>query len=151
MTLGDSLDSGEYLEGPNRRRDRDRYRDRRRSRFRARPHSPMGRLIVGALIATWGLSLLLDNLGFGDLREYMHRAWPAALVIVGVTMLIHRDSNPERYGFWGTVSLAAGTWLYLGQRDWFHSALAAVVWPALLISLGAWFVYRGLRPSSHVP
>jgi len=119
--------------------------------MRERAHSPVGRLIAGTLIAAWGLSLLLDNLGLGEMRQYMHRVWPAALVIVGVTMLIHRDSNPERYGFWGTVSLIAGTWMYLTQRDWFHTSLWSVIWPTLLVAFGVSFVYRGLQHRSHVP
>jgi len=162
MTLGDSLDSGEYLEGPNSRRSRrDRYRyrfgqgddnrDPGGNRTPPRARSPIGRLIAGVAIAGWGLSLLLDNLGFGELRYYMHRIWPAALVIFVDRMLIHRDSNPERYGFWGTVCLIAGTWMYLTQRDWFHLSLWSIVWPALLVAFGVSFVYRGLRLTSHVP
>jgi tellurite resistance protein TehA-like permease len=157
MTLGDSLDSGEYLEGPNsrRRRERDRYRFRDRDDrgygMPPRPRSPVGRLIAGIFIAGWGLSTLFDNLGFGELRQYMHRLWPAAFVIVGVTMLVNRDSNPARYGFWGTVFLMAGTWMYLDQRDWFHLSLWSVVWPLAIVVFGVSFVYRGLRRSSHVP
>jgi hypothetical protein len=153
MTLGDSLDSGEYLEGPNsrRRRYRNRYRDGKGNAMQNRPRSPIGRLIAGVFIAGWGLSMLLDNLGFGELRHSMHRVWPAALVIVGVTMLIHRDSNPERYGFWGTVALMAGTWMYLDQSNWFHLSLGSVVWPALLVAFGVSFVFRGLKRTAHVP
>jgi hypothetical protein len=153
MTLGDSLDSGEYLEGPNsrRRRDRSRYRDERRSWIRQRGHSPVGRLIAGVFIAAWGISLLLDNLGLGDMRQYIYRVWPAAFVIVGVTLLIHRDSKPDSYGFWGTVCMIVGTWLYLSQRDWIHLSFWSVIWPTLIVAFGVSFVYRGFRHSSNVP
>lgn len=153
MTLGDSLEPGEYLEGPNgRRRDRYRRRHGRDNLLHERAHNPVGRLIAGTLIAAWGLSLLLDNLGLGEMRQYMQRVWPAALVIIGVTMLIHRDANPERYGFWGTVALLAGTWMYLTQHDWFHWSLWSVVWPAAIVLFGVSFIYRGwLRHKSDVP
>ena len=114
---------------------------------RRRERSPVAYLIGGALIALWGLGLLLDNLGFGDARYYIHRAWPAALVIIGIALLIHRDQNRDRYGFWGTVSILAGLWIYASQRDWIHVHFWAVAGPTLLVLLGASFVYRALDHS----
>ena len=110
-----------------------------------REHSPVAYLVAGSLIAIWGLGMLLDNLGLGEARHYVHRAWPAALVIVGITLLIHRDASRNRYGFWGTVFIVAGLWAYVLQRDWFHVRFWAVFAPVLLVLLGASFVYRALR------
>jgi|SRR5689334_8376216 cell wall-active antibiotic response 4TMS protein YvqF len=113
-----------------------RRRGRDWNRFDNRGRSPVGRLIVGSLIALWGFSLLLANLGFGDLR----RVWPAVMVVVGVTLLIHRDPSRNHYGFWGTVWMAAGVLLYAAQQTWVQVSF----WPVMLIVVGALFVYRGL-------
>jgi hypothetical protein len=119
---------------------------RRPSRHeRTRERSPVAYLIGGSLLALWGFGLLLDNLGFGEVRYYIHRAWPAALVITGITLLIHRGENRDRYSFWGTASICAGLWIYAAQRDWIHVHFWAVLGPTLLVLMGASFVYRALN------
>ena len=134
MTLENS-----FQRGFRRARGRDRERNRRRQR------SPVACLVGGLVIAIWGIGLLLDNLGLGDVRQYVHRAWPAVLVIVGVTLLIHRDPSRNRYGFWGTVCLFAGSWVYASQQNWIHASFWASLGPILLVLLGASFVYRALH------
>ena len=108
-------------------------------------HSPVGYVIGGAVLAIYGFGLLLNNLGFGEMHNYVHHAWPAVLVIVGITLLIHRDANRNRYGFWGTVSICAGLWIYASQRDWIHLSFWSLVGPTLLIVIGGSFVYRALQ------
>jgi cell wall-active antibiotic response 4TMS protein YvqF len=113
-----------------------------RRRFR-RERSPLGYLVIGTLIAIYGLGLLADNLGFGDIRYYIRHAWPAVLVIIGITMLIRRDTQGHgHFGFWGTVCIFGGLWAYAAQRDWIHVNFWAVFGPTLLILLGGAFVYR---------
>ncbi|HEU4625605.1 MAG TPA: LiaF domain-containing protein [Steroidobacteraceae bacterium] len=116
-----------------------------------RERSPIAYLIIGSLIAIYGLGLLFDNLGFGEVRYYVRHAWPAALVIIGITLLIRRDENCNRYGFWGTVLIFGGLWAYAAQRGWIHVNFWAVFGPTMLVLLGASFVYRALyrpRPDS---
>ena len=120
-----------------------------RGRLRNGQRSPVGRLIVGSVIAIWGCGLLLDNLGFGDMRLYVHRAWPALLVIVGITLLIHRDAS-NRHGFWGTAWILAGVWVYAAQHDWIHASLA-LLGPMLLVLLGASFIYRAFQQPAQQP
>jgi hypothetical protein len=108
---------------------------------RHRERNPVASLIVGFLVAVYGLTLLLDNLGFAEARHYLHQAWPAVFVIIGVTLLIHRDPTRNRYGFWGTAWIVAGLWVYAAQRDWLHASFV----PVLLIALGGSFVYRALQ------
>jgi hypothetical protein len=116
-----------------------------------RERSPIGYLVIGSLIAIYGLGLLFDNLGFGDIRYYMRHAWPAVLVIVGIVLLIRRDQNRNRYGFWGAVCIFGGLWAYASQRDWIHVNFWAVFGPTLLVLLGASFVYRALSHSRPHP
>jgi hypothetical protein len=113
---------------------------------RNRQRNPVTHLIVGSLIGIWGLGLLLDNLGLGDVRHYLHRAWPAVLVIAGIMLLIHRDPSRNRYGFWGTVWMFAGVWVYASQQDWIHQSLWGLLGPILLVLLGGSFIYRALHP-----
>ena len=148
MTLENS-GQGRFQHARARHRERNGNRSRRGNRDlnRNRRRSPVAYLVVGSLTAMWGFGLLLDNLGLDDVRHYQHRAWPVVLVVVGITLLIHRDASRNRYGFWGTVFLLAGTWLYASQQDWIHMSVWAVLGPALLVFLGASFVYRALRGS----
>lgn len=118
-------------------------RDRELARHRQR--SPVGRLIGGSLILIWGLALLLNNLGLGDVRQYVDRAWPAVFAIMGVTLLIHRDPSRNHYGFWGTVWMCAGVGAYVAQQGWIHLSFWALLGPLLFVLLGASLVYRALR------
>src|SRR5262245_14275692 len=121
-----------------------------RRRFR-RERGPVGYLVIGSLIAIYGLGLLADNLGFGDLRMYIRHAWPAVLVIIGIVMLIRRNDSHNHFGFWGTVCIFAGLWAYAAQRDWIHVNFWAVFGPTLLVLLGGAFVYRALHhPRSDI-
>jgi LiaF transmembrane domain len=93
----------------------------------------------------WGLALLLDNLGLGEVRQYAERAWPAVLVIIGIALLIHRDPTRNRYGLWGIVWMAAGVVAYVSQQGWTHASFWALLGPMLLVLLGVSFVYRAVR------
>jgi Cell wall-active antibiotics response 4TMS YvqF len=110
-----------------------------------RERSPIAYLIIGSLIAIYGLGLLFDNLGFGEVRYYVRHAWPAVLVIVGIMLLVRRDQNRNRYGLWGTILIFGGLWAYASQRDWIHVNFWAVFGPTLLVLLGASLVYRALH------
>ena len=128
-----------FLHGFRRAYERDRKRERQGER------GPVTRVIVGSLLAIWGLALLLDNLGLGEVRQYAHRAWPAVLVIVGITLLIHRDPTRNRHGFWGTVLMVAGVCTFVSQQAWIHVRFWGLLGPVLVVLLGASFVYRALR------
>ncbi|HVY80996.1 MAG TPA: hypothetical protein VG994_08455 [Steroidobacteraceae bacterium] len=108
-------------------------------------HSPVGTLLGGAALAIYGLALLLDNLGLGEAGSYAYRAWPAMLVFAGITLLIHRDAGRNGYGFWGTVSLFGGVWLYACQQHWIHVPFWSLAGPAVLVLTGGMFVYRALQ------
>src|SRR5262245_14501048 len=118
MHVGDS-----FQRGFRRAYERDRYLARNRQR------RPLVRLIGGLLLAFWGLAALIDNLGWGDLRHYADRAWPAVFVLIGITLLIHRDPSRNRYTFWGTFWMFAGVCAYVSQLGWIHVSFWALVWP----------------------
>jgi cell wall-active antibiotic response 4TMS protein YvqF len=121
------------------------YRHRRERNRNRQPRNPVVTLIAGAVLAIYGFGLLLENIGFGDMRHYVHQAWPAILVVVGITLLIHRDANRNRYGFWGTALMFAGVWVYASQHDWIHLSFWSLVGPTVLVLIGAKFVYRAIQ------
>ncbi len=130
----------------HRRRDRDLDLDRdkgfgpdapRRFGKRGRYHS----LVIGGLIAVFGLSLLATNLGWTDMRSVMRQFWPFALVVLGLANLFNGRPGGR---FWGLVMVVAGLWIYAAQRDWIHVQFWAVFGPTILILLGATVAWRAI-------
>ena len=73
----------------------------RRYGKRGRFHS----LVIGALIATFGITLLATNLGWTDIRSVMRQFWPFALVVLGLLNLFNERSGAK---FWGLVMIVGG-------------------------------------------
>jgi len=111
---------------------------------RGRFHS----LVIGALIATFGLTLLATNLGWTDLRSAMRQFWPFALVILGIANLFNERQGAK---FWGLVLIIAGCWIYAAQRDWIHVQFWAVFGPTILILLGAMVAWRAIAGPPRPP
>jgi predicted membrane protein len=116
----------------------------RRYGKRGRFHS----LVIGALIATFGMTLLATNLGWTDMRSVMRQFWPFALVILGVANLFTDRSGVR---FWGMVLIIAGLWIYASQRDWIHVQFWAVFGPTILILLGATVAWRAIAGPPRTP
>lgn len=112
----------------------------RRGRF----HS----LVIGGLIAAFGLALLATNLGWFDMRSVMRQFWPFALVVLGLVNLFNERSGAK---FWGLVMIIAGLWIYAAQRDWIHVQFWAVFGPTILILLGATVAWRAIAGPTRPP
>jgi hypothetical protein len=113
-----------------------------------RNRSAFHSVIVGALIATFGLTLLADNLGWADFRSAMRQLWPFALVVLGIANLFNDRSGSH---FWGLVMIVAGIWIYAVQREWIHVPFWAVFGPTLLVLLGGMVVWRAVSAPSSRP
>ncbi len=109
---------------------------------RSRFHS----LVIGALIATFGLTLLATNLGWTDMRSAMRQFWPFALVVLGLVNLFHERPGAR---FWGLVMIIAGLWIYAAQRGWIHVQFWAVFGPTILILLGCMVAWRAIAGPSR--
>ena len=117
-------------------------------RFRRRQRSPAGSLVIGLLIATFGFTLLANNLGWGDARHFMQQFWPFILMAGGAALLLNRireHSGNSGSGFWGAALLLGGLWAYADQRGWIHVSFWAVFGPTLLVLLGGSFVWRAFN------
>jgi predicted membrane protein len=98
-------------------------------------------LVIGALIVTFGLTLLANNLGWTDMRSVTRQFWPFALVIFGVASLFNEKPGSN---FWGLVLIVAGLWIYASQRDWIQVSFWAVFGPTVLILIGGTVVWRAM-------
>ena len=116
----------------------------RRYGRRGRFHS----LVIGGLIATFGLTLLATNLGWTDMRSVMRQFWPFALVVLGLANLFNERQGAK---FWGLVMMIAGLWIYAAQRDWIHVQFWAVFGPTILILLGATVAWRAIAGPARPP
>ncbi len=136
-----------------RRRDRDLDPDRhnRMERQIERRFGRRGRfssLVIGGLIATFGMTLLATNLGWTDMRSVMRQFWPFALVVLGLVNLLNDRPGGK---FWGLVMIVGGLWIYAAQRDWIHVQFWAVFGPTILILLGATVAWRAIAGPPRPP
>jgi multisubunit Na+/H+ antiporter MnhB subunit len=127
------------------RRDRSRHAERDASRPPRRSRSAFHSVLIGALIATFGLTLLANNLGWADMRSVMRQFWPFALVVVGIAKLF--SDRPGSH-FWGLVMIVGGIWIYAAQHDWIHVPFWAVFGPTVLVLLGGMVVWRAVSTPS---
>ncbi len=98
-------------------------------------------MIVGLVILSFGVVLLLRNLGILPGR-HTWLFWPALLVIFGIHNLSRAGSASSQV--WGLLLVAAG--VYLGVDDLgFAPVPIDKLWPVLLIGLGMLFLWRALR------
>lgn len=110
---------------------------RERLKSRGTYHS----IVVGALIATFGLTLLANNLGWADMRSVMRQFWPFALVVFGIANLF---SVKPGASFWGIVMIVAGLWIFAAQSGWISVSFWAVFGPTMLVLLGGVVVWRAV-------
>ena len=112
-----------------------------------RPH-PLGIIIVGLVVITFGLSLLANNLGWSDARYFFQSAWPLLLVVAGAGILLQRRQGN---GFWGIALILAGLWSFAAQQHWLRVNFWSVFGPTLIVLVGASLVWRAVtrrRPDS---
>ncbi len=117
---------------------------RRQYGKRGRFHS----LVIGGLIATFGMTLLATNLGWTDMRSVMRQFWPFMLVVLGLLNLFNERPGAK---FWGLVMVIGGLWIYAAQRDWIHVQFWAVFGPTILILLGATVAWRAIAGPPRPP
>jgi predicted membrane protein len=114
--------------------------ERIRSRFGR--HGAPPQLIVGTLILTAGILLAVDRLSLLSVGG-LARLWPAAIIAIGVGMLVRR-SDPQRR-FWGAVWLLLGTWLLLRTLGVVKVGLGQLFFPALLVVIGVKLAAGAMR------
>jgi len=111
------------------------------------PHHrhPFAIMIVGLVIAAFGLTLLAGNLGYIDAHRVLQEFWPFGLIIVGVATLATRRHDQV---FLGLALVFAGAWAYAAHQNWLRVSFWAVFGPTVLVLAGGSIIWRAFaRPS----
>ena len=119
--------------------------DRRalRTEFRmSRPHSPFGGLVVGTILAGFGVLLLLDNLGIG-IFDRIWEWWPAILIVAGAARIATACSWGSRV--WGGALIFGGAIYLLNNLGIIHGNVWNFFWPVILIVIGLAMLARGFE------
>jgi hypothetical protein len=105
------------------------------------------RLVLGVGLMILGALFLLDEMRIIDFDD-LFRWWPLLPVAVGITMALRPAGSGSR-GV-GLVLAFGGIWLLLYEFDIVDVDLWEA-WPAVLIGLGGWIVWRSLAGTEQSP
>lgn len=97
-------------------------------------------LILGLLVIGMGTLFLAENLGWWDLRITL-QFWPVVFIVVGVLKLV--DSRRSEGYFVGAAFIGVGVMMMLHRLGLVYFSWR-MVWPVLLIAVGATVVYRAV-------
>ncbi|TFW33385.1 LiaI-LiaF-like domain-containing protein [Massilia horti] len=116
-------------------------------RSRSDIRGPSSQIILGVLVVAIGVLFLLDNFGFVDF-SYVLGFWPLVFIVIGVVKLFD-TSSPNGYVI-GIVLIALGLTMVLNRLGWFYLSWR-MVWPLLLIAIGALLVFRATVGRRQAP
>jgi hypothetical protein len=100
-----------------------------------------GAFVLGLGIFVLGVVLILDNFGVID-GSALAPYWPLLLIVVGVSHLVG-PSAARKVG-WGLSWIAVGAIILLSNIGVIAVGIG-VLWPVVLVILGANLVFRGTR------
>jgi hypothetical protein len=100
-----------------------------------------GAFILGLGIFTLGVILILDNFGVIN-GSVLAPFWPLLLIVVGVSHLVG-PSSARKVG-WGLSWIAVGAIILLNNLGVIAVGVQ-ILWPVILVILGANLVFRGAR------
>lgn len=104
-------------------------------------------LAAGVVLTALGILFVLDSFGVidaGNLIDY----WPMFLILPGLGHLIWPRKHADR--FWGAILTGVGTLLLLRNLNIFWISFRHV-WPAVLVALGLYMVWRARGPHREDP
>ncbi len=109
--------------------------------------SPAPKFIIGACLVLMGVLLALEQLGIHQAYHVL-RFWPAALILLGLTMLQRTDKHSALRAL---ILIAVGTWLLLNTLGLVSLDLWEFVVPLLLVFFGARIMMRNQGSGSGAP
>ena len=104
-------------------------------------HGLWGAFVLGLGVFVLGVILILDNFGVFD-ASVLAPFWPLLLIVVGVSHLVG-PSSARKVG-WGLSWIAVGAIILLNNLGVIALGIG-VLWPVVLVILGANLVFRGAR------
>jgi hypothetical protein len=103
-------------------------------------------VVVGLLIVAAGVIFTLDNLGLISAPDYL-RFWPVALVLIGALKVW--QARLDGHGWLsGLLLLGIGSYMLINQIEYIRID-ARVIFPAFLVYLGGYLVWRGVAGGSR--
>lgn len=103
-----------------------------------------GRFLFGLFVVVVGVLFTLDNLGVLEAEDVL-QYWPAGLMVIGLACLLQACEAGGRV--WGLIWMGVGTWLLL-ERLGYVDLSVWVLWPVLLVIVGATIIWRALVPAA---
>jgi len=100
-----------------------------------------GAFVLGLGVFALGVILILDNFGVID-GSVLVPYWPVLLIVLGVSHLVGPAS--VRKSGWGLSWIAVGAIILLNNLGVIAVGIG-VLWPVVLVILGANLVFRGGR------
>ena len=107
-------------------------------------HGLWGAFVLGIGILALGMILMLDNFSLIDASVFAPW-WPVLLMVFGLSHLVQPE--PSRRMGWGLSWIAVGAIILLHNLDVIAVGLT-VLWPVVLVIIGANLLVRGLRRSA---
>jgi hypothetical protein len=104
-------------------------------------HSLWGAFVLGLGVFALGVILILDNFGVID-GSVLVPYWPVLLIVLGISHLVG-PSSARKLG-WGLSWIAVGAIILLNNLGVIAVGIE-VLWPVVLVILGANLVFRGTR------
>ena len=104
--------------------------------------SDPGRIFWGLALILVGALVLLKRFDFWDLGYLLSTWWPAILILIGVSILI---GNRFRRPVAGLILIMIGAMFLAWELGYLEVDVWHKVWPAALILLGLWIIFRPSR------
>ena len=104
-------------------------------------HSLWGAFVLGLGVFSLGVILILDNFGVID-GSVLVPYWPVLLIVLGISHVVG-PSSARKLG-WGLSWIAVGAIILLNNLGVIAVGIG-VLWPVVLVILGANLVFRGAR------
>ena len=104
-------------------------------------------LVAGIVLTALGSLFVLDSFGVldaGNLLDY----WPLFLILPGIAHMLWPRKHADR--FWGVILTVIGTLLLMRNLGLFWVSFRHV-WPAVLVLLGLYLVWRAKGPRPGEP
>lgn len=109
---------------------------------------PTPRMIFGGGLVLLGVILTLDRMRLVD-ADYVLRFWPVLMIAVGAQMYFRPAAGPQRGArrVNGLIWMGLGAWLLLNSLGAVRVRFWELIWPVMLILVGANLVMQTLRGS----
>jgi hypothetical protein len=90
------------------------------------------RLLLGIFVVLVGVTLMLDQLGMGQVHYYVARFWPTVVIAIGLARILQRHGSVL-----GVILIVGGAWLLLNTLGLVMLEPWQFIWPLVLVAVGA--------------